>query len=202
MNALLARPADAVLRFLAKKEMIEMSLVSKRWRWQVFSCSKSRLYTRAPVHSISRLSNSFIIHDEGEWEQIRSLGMNTRRLKVHRSFQHQDPPHHCQNVHTIDLSQCTSLTKVDRLGECVNLHTVVSFRVYPCLTQVDRLGDCRNLHTLSLRECTGLTQVDRLGDCLDLHTLYLGRCAGLTQVDRLADCQNLHTLHLGTGVRV
>jgi hypothetical protein len=100
-----------------------------------------------------------------------------------------------KTLHTLDLSGCTGLSRVDSLAAALALHTLdLSFCTG--LSSVDALGAAHALHTLDLTDCTGLSSVDALAAAPALHTLDLSFCSGLSSVDALAAAPALHTLDL------
>ena len=130
----------------------------------------------------------------------------------------------CQNLKTLILRSCQSVTDVSALAGCASLHTLNLSNTNVDDDDLNELANSESLknslHTLNLSGCSGVTNVSTLAGCTSLHTLNLSNtniddealkelaklpnlhtlnlsgCSGVTNVSTLAGCASLHTLDL------
>lgn len=128
----------------------------------------------------------------------------------------------CRMLHTLQLTQCKHLEKLDGLGRCLQLQRLFvvnsaalqditglagspSLRILelsgcPRLTDVGALATCVALEHLSLPGCTKIADVACLGYCSALRTLELIGCRGVADIGGLKRCPLLWKLDIrGTG---
>ena len=145
--------------------------------------------------------------EQGEYEQGQPLLpdwlWNEDKDHDHRPFflllLHHCPKHaevdttlKRENLTSLDLCSCTSLTNVDVLSGLKSL-TWLSLSGCTSLTNVEALSGLTSLTSLYLDSCSSLTNVDVLSGLTSLNYLNLSGCSSLTNVDALRnalpDCE-------------